>query len=563
MRTFSYEICVDAHKLNGRADGSVRLVDDKGKTIATCSGNLYGVTRAKFCDQCAKLLAQDPEEQEQVRADVDAAILSQLDQIAKSTPSNPRKLPNTDWNPEAITQLDNARRVVELLDGNAFFLTSQKKWFCFDGTRNVIDEKGYVDAVAKRVARETLALLSSPPDSTCDLKAIDRHAVESNRAAGIAAMKKLAETEPGIPVAAAELDADPWLLNVLNGTVDLRTGELRPHQRADRMTKLAPVEFDSSMECHAWDAFLERVMDGNQDLISYLQRLAGLFLTSDISVQEFWIFFGGGANGKSVFLDTLTGLMGDYSGEAAPSLLTTRSHDEHPTEIADLAGKRLVVGSETEENARLRVQLVKQMTGNAWMKGRFMRGNYFQFPRTHKTILVTNNRPVVREASNAVWRRIRIVPFTVTIPKEEQDPKLLDKLKLEWPGILNWAIAGCLEWQRAGMNTPEAVKLATAAYEADQDLLTEYLVERCSLAPNATVPRKDIYSDYLGWAKRAGEQEPMGKTPFYDRLRCMDGIEDTEVRLGGKTPVRVFRGICLKGSAQDYAQQQAKAGVAP
>jgi putative DNA primase/helicase len=193
---------------------------------------------------------------------------------------------------------------------------------------------------------------------------------------------------------------------VQNGTVDLRTGELRPHRREDLLTKLAPVTFEPAAKPVLWLAFLNRIMGGNEGMIRYLQQIAGLSLTGDASVQELFVMYGCGANGKSVFLDTLSALMGDYAAEAPPSLVTSRTNDEHPTELADLCGKRLVVASETEEGAKLRIQLVKRLTGNARIKGRFMRQDYFEFPRTHKLVLVTNNKPVIRETTNAVHPRV-------------------------------------------------------------------------------------------------------------------------------------------------------------
>ena len=186
--------------------------------------------------------------------------------------------------------------------------------------------------------------------------------------------------------------------------------------------------------------FLRFASCGNDAMIEALQRMAGYFLAGDISVQILPIFYGPGGNGKNVFLDTLTGLMGPYAAEAPDGLITTRKNDEHPTEIADLGGKRLVVASETEEGRKMRIGLVKKITGNKYLKARFMRQDYFQFERTHKTVLVTNNKPVIAETSNAVWRRLRLIPFTVTIPEEKQDKQLTEKLKAEWPGILTWAV---------------------------------------------------------------------------------------------------------------------------
>lgn len=364
-------------------------------------------------------------------------------------------------------------------------------------------------------------------------------------------MMKLAATEPGIPVIATDFDKDHFLFNCQNGVIDLRTGQNRPHDPADMVTKLAPVNYNASATCPLWDAFLLRVMKGNEVMIRYLQRIAGLALTGDSSVQELWFFFGAGANGKSVFVETICGMMGDYATPAAPSLIASSTNDGHPTEIADLAGTRLAFASETEEGTRLRVQLLKRLTGDKKLKGRFMRQDFFEFERTHKLIVITNNPPVIRETSNAIWRRVRIVPFVVTIPEAERDPNLMDKLQAEWPGILNWCIAGCLDWQRNGMQTPEAVKLATDTYRADQDVLAEFIGERCIVAQDAHVRPPELYADYVTWSKSIGDHQPLDRSGFYTRVRATTDVRETTARIDGKA-TRIFAGIELKTVQNEY-----------
>lgn len=359
-------------------------------------------------------------------------------------------------------------------------------------------------------------------------------------------MLKLARSEPGIAVTAGECDANPWLLNVQNGTLDLRAGKLRPHCQGDMLTKLAPVRYDPDCPTPLWDAFLSRIMDGNAEMTAYLSRIAGLCLTGAITQQELFIFWGGGANGKNVFLDTIMGLLGDYAGAAPDSLLVVRTHDEHPTEIADLLGKRLVVASELEEGARLRVALVKRLTGDATLKARFMRQDVFEFRRTHKLIIVTNSKPLIRENTHAIWRRIRLVPFSVTIPASERDPHLTDKLRAEWPGILAWAVRGCLSWQREGMKPPHEVLLASQNYQAEQDVLSDFIADRCVRAPKCRVPRNDLFMAYQSWAKQTGEPHPLDRTALFERMRRVPGVEDVQWRpLGTTVPVRGFSGIGL------------------
>jgi putative DNA primase/helicase len=421
-----------------------------------------------------------------------------------------------------------------------------------DEGRLILDEKGFVCRMAKKVARLQWANLANP---SIDGRQAARHAIDSEKAAGIAAMMKLAQTEPGISIVNADLDRDILLLNTLDGVIDLRTGKLRERRPDDLLSKLAPIHFNATATAPRWDSFLSRIMAGNHTMIGYLQRLAGLCLSGLATTQELYILHGGGANGKSVFVDTLNGMMGDYSGLAPDSLLTARSQGaEHPTEIADLCGKRLVIGSETEEGAKLRVQLVKRLTGDATIKARYMRCDYHEFPRTHKLILVTNSRPRIGETTHAIWRRVRLIPFTVTIPPEEIDTELLVKLRAEWPGILNWAIKGFLDFQANGMQTPPEVMAATENYRAEQDPLAEYLSDRCIVDSAQRVSRNEIFADYAAWSKLAGDGTP-DRASFYSKLRHVGGVDETKLRMQGRI-TRVFTGIGLANVGNQHRNSQ-------
>jgi len=451
--------------------------------------------------------------------------------------------------PFRLTDLGNAQRLVGRHGADLRYDSCRGKWLCWDGCRWVEDLTGEAMRRAKESARGMWAEFAREQDLE-KREELFKHASKSEMRNGLESALLLVRSEPGIAVRLEDLDSDPMLLNVLNGTIDLRTGSLHSHDRKDLITRLAPVRFDPQARCPRWTAFLQRILDNNGEMEAYLARIAGLCLTGDASVQEMFIFYGSGANGKSIFLDTLIGLMGDYAGSTPDSLLTVRTHDEHPTEIADLCGKRLVVGSETEQGAKLRIQLIKRLTGNKTLKARYMRQDFFEFRRTHKLILVTNNRPAVKEATHAVWRRLRLVPFTVTIPPEEQDTALLQKLQAEWPGILAWAVQGCLQWQRTGMRPPAEVLAATDAYQADQNTLAEYLAENCLLLEAGKVERTALFCDYQCWCKRTGETDPLDKSTFYDRIRQLEGVVDTTERIGS-APKHVFTGICLCHSSRE------------
>ena len=257
---------------------------------------------------------------------------------------------------------------------------------------------------------------------------------------------------------------------------------------------------------------------------------------------------GGGANGKSTFIAVLQAMLGDYAKQAAPELLVSRGGDHHPTELADLFGARLVASVEVDDGKRLAESLVKQMTGGDKMKARFMRQDFFEWVPTHKLFLAANHRPEIRGTDYAIWRRIHLVPFTVTIPEDERDPKLGEKLRVELPGILNWAIAGCLDWQQNGLGVPQAVRTATEEYRQEQDVLADFLAEHCVIDPQAYAVAGILYKTYTTWCEADGAN-PISRTAFGRRL-TERGFRAEKPRIGGKQ-TRVWRGLGLATPTDD------------
>ena len=444
---------------------------------------------------------------------------------------------------DLLTDVGNAVRFVERVGRDFRYCAEFGKWLCWNGKNWSIDE-GSLRALraAKKVALSIFDEAKREEDSDKQAS-LSKWAARSQNVHRLLAMLDLAR--PELSVTPAELNRDDWLLNVENGTINLRTGRLRSHRREDLISKRTSIIFDPSATCPLWDKFLARIMDGNRDLIDFLQRLAGLALTGDIREQYLFIFHGEGANGKSVFLDTLSGLLGEYACQAPPDLLIKHRHQQHPTEIADLFGRRLVVAGETEEGGQLRVQLVKRLTGDAFLKGRYMRRDFFEFRRTHKLILVTNNKPVIPESTNAAWRRVFLVPFNVVIAPGDQDKKLLDKLREEWSGILRWAIQGCLAWQTEELRPPAEVLKATEDYRKEEDPLAEFLAERCVVNPGAFVTRESIFESYLEFTNRARETFPMSRKTFFAGLRKLPGVIAGKRSVNGVS-TRGFNGIGLQ-----------------
>ena len=336
-------------------------------------------------------------------------------------------------------------------------------------------------------------------------------------------MVTLARSHEEIAVHPNELDRDPWKLNVENGTIDLRTGNLLPHDREDLITKLAPVAYDPSASCPHFVSFVDVVMAGDAELISFLQRAAGYMLTGDVREQVLLFLYGTGANGKTTFVTTLLSVLGDYGLQADPELLVMRRGDVHPTGVADLVGSRLAVCTEVEQGKRLAEALTKQLTGGDRIKARHMRQDFFEFDPTHKLCLAANHKPVIRGTDHAIWRRILLVPFAVTIPDHKQDKVLLARLKDELPGILNWAVEGCLKWQASGLAPPTAVKAATDAYREEMDTLADFIADCCDVAPRSKVEVGKLRKAYDGWCEKNGER-PLG-TKLFAQLLTARGFE--------------------------------------
>jgi len=343
------------------------------------------------------------------------------------------------------------------------------------------------------------------------------------------------------------LDKDQYLFNCENGTIDLRTGQCRQHNPSDMITKLAPVTYDPNADCPLWFDCLNTWM-ASHSKIGYLQQLMGMCLTGDICTRVFPIFHGSGKNGKSVFLDTVRELMGDYAWTAAEDLLAEKSYYAHPTEIASLSGRRLVTLDESKPNMILKTSLVKRMTGDRTMQGRFMRQDLFEFHTTHKTILITQNLPIIKETADAIWDRVCLVPWNYRILDDQQNPHLVEDLRAEWPGILKWLIEGCIAWQKAGYTLPasDEIKMASEKYRRESDPLSDFIEEMVLLdmPAESKVHKSELYKAYTEWAGTNEIKYKVSKQSL-SKYFNMRGIQDGLLKIDGKT-VRVWFGIGLQ-----------------
>ena len=404
-----------------------------------------------------------------------------------------------------LTDLGNAERFVEQHGDEIRFCHRWRSWLVWDGTRWRQDESGEVERRAKSTVRQFYAQASRTDDD--DLrKAIVTWARSSESRNRLAAMMELAKSESKIPVSPNDLDSNGWLLNCANGTIDLRTGELLPNRREDLCTKIVPVEYDPDAQCPMFKEFLRRILKNNSELIKFLQRAFGYALTGSTIEQVLFIFWGLGANGKSTFLEVWREVLGDYGRTADAALLMHKTSDGVRNDVARLAGARFVSTSETEAGRHMAETLVKQLTGGDKVAARFLYSEFFEFDAQFKLFLSTNHKPVIRGTDNAIWRRIRLIPFEVTIPEEQQDRELPGKLRTELPGILAWAVRGCQRWQKYGLGQPEKISAATEAYRAEMDVFGAFLKDRCVSRADARVATGQLYTAYKKWCDDTGER---------------------------------------------------------
>jgi putative DNA primase/helicase len=448
----------------------------------------------------------------------------------------------------SLSDLGNARRLVSGYGGEMKYCYKNKKWYVWTGTHWEIDSSGKVE----RQAKAAVAGIYLEAADMKDFRAreqLGKFALASEDSKRIIAMMRLAQSEPGIPVDPAKFDAHPWLLNCLNGKVDLRTGELSPHDPADLLTCLVPVDYDPDASCNQWETFLYEIMDVYRrpevadDMVGFLQRALGYTLTGSCREQCLFMLWGSGANGKSTMVNLATRLLGTYARNTpVETLLARNKGGEIPTDIARLDGPRFVTAKEIDRGRRLSESLVKELTGQDVVSARFLYGEYFDFLPQFKLWISTNNKPVIRGSDNAIWRRIMFVRFPLELSKEKRDEDLPEKLWAEAPGILAWLVRGCLSWQRKGLDPPQEVIEATEEYRAEMDVLQDFIADCCIVGPGLSATAGDLYTAYCEHASQQGvkEKDQMKQKTFGSCLR------ERGFQSGKSGSVRFWRGIGLR-----------------
>jgi putative DNA primase/helicase len=432
-----------------------------------------------------------------------------------------------------LTDMGNGERLAMQHGQDIRYCHDWHKWLCWDGKRWPVDRVGEIKKKAKETVRTIYQEAAQEPDEDYRKKII-KHAQSSEAERAINGMIALASVEEGVPVVPERLDADPWLLTVENGTVDLQTGKLYPPRRDDLITKCCDVSYDSTAKCPTFVKFIDRIMDGNEGLITFLQRALGYSLTGRVVERSMFIQWGTGKNGKSTLLEVMHSILGDYSMRTPTDTLMVQygGGSGIPNDIARLKGARFVSASESEEGQRLAESKIKDLTGGDTISARFMRGEFFDFRPEFKLWLATNHKPVIRGTDQAIWDRIKLIPFKVRIPKEEQDANLTEKLKSELPGIFQWLLRGCLDWQKHGLEAPPEVLSATTEYRQEMDDLGDFLGDCCLVNPELSVANKELYQEYRSWCEK-NAMKMISQKRFSNRL--MDrGFEQKKTNVGRK-----------------------------
>ncbi len=379
------------------------------------------------------------------------------------------------------------------------------KWFVWDGAVWKQDETVYVFDQIRLYCREHSEWKSK---SQSDLR-------KQCSASFVAAAEKFCKSDRRYAITPDQFDCDDWQLNTPSGLVDLRTGQTQGHEPEAYCTRISAVA--ARGECHRWMEFLGDVTDCDVELMDYLQRMVGYCLTGSTREHSLHFLYGTGGNGKSVFLETITGIMGDYAKTSPMETFTESRNDRHPTELAMLQGARLVVAQETEPGKRWAQSRIKALTGGDKVTARYMRQDFFEFTPKFKLVIAGNAKPKLDTVDEAMRRRFHIVPFTIQIPPEDRDRDLADKLQDEWSGIMAWAVEGCIQYQEQGLAPPSKVVEATNEYLESQDIFGEWMDTECEIGPDFWGTPKLLYGAWCQFSD-ASRERPGRQSEFRERM---------------------------------------------
>ncbi len=450
---------------------------------------------------------------------------SRLDDTAAKLDSN------NDLSHDALANRVSAQR----FKGDALYVESWHSWLFWNGARwKVAEQLEHMTAI-RGFLRDVAATVPEP-----------KLARELRSDSMRAAVERMVRSNPEVTATAGQWDADPWLLGTPGGTVDLRTGKIREARRADYITRQASVA-PADKDAPRWREFLERIFRSTPELLPFLQRAAGYALTGQTTEHKLLFAFGTGRNGKGVFFNTLAGILGDYSTVAASATFLDSGADQHPTDLASLAGARLVTASELPPGKAWNEARIKSMTGGDPITARRMRQDFFTYDPQFTLMIAGNHLPSFRGIDEATRARVLLIPFAEVIPAQERDPDLADKLRAEWPAILQWAIEGALQWQEQGLCAPESVEAASAEYLESEDLLGEFITERLQGAPDGFISTRELYDAFREWCDARGMRSP------WTQHALTRALTERGLPLPRRNTGRGLLGYALKqGGAKNY-----------
>jgi putative DNA primase/helicase len=449
---------------------------------------------------------------------------SEVDRIAESAGRYPEG-PTGEPKAFALTDLGNAHRMRHRHGANLRYCHPFKSWLHFNGAVWPTDQTGLIYRLASDTARAIDDEVSQCGDDD-QRKRLRQHATRTESERGLKAMVTLLQSLEGIPVLPSDLDANPWIINTPSGTVDLKGGKCSEHRREDLCTRITNAPFDPEADCPTWRAFLARCTGGDETLEAYLQKAVGYSLTGDRSEQVLFFLHGPPAAGKSTFLDVIEWVLGTYATHTAFNVFLEGIGDKPTHEIARLDGARFVSASETKSGRKWDEGLINSVTGDARITARHLYQEAFDFTPVFTLWLGANDKPRTLDGEGGIWRRLKVIPFTQSIPLEERDGDLLEKLKAEGAGILRWAVEGCLAWQELrsrgvmGLDEPEAVTEQTRGYRQEMDTVEDFIADCCATVREASVTTANLYAAYTAWCDEV-DRSALSKVALGHRLGAM------------------------------------------
>ena len=394
-------------------------------------------------------------------------------------------------------------------------------WIYWDGVRWASDENGEIKRRADKMLADMAKDLKEMQDDPA-YNAYKKHLSRSRSHRGKEGFIAEARHLEGVPVLPSEMDRAGNAFNVRNCLISLKTGRTAEHDKKYMISKLAPVTYDENAKCPRWDRFIEEITCGDKSLQLYLQRMIGYCMTAYTKEQCMFFLYGNGSNGKSVFVDTIAYMLGEYAASCQPETVMMRDRNNTARgDLARLKGARMVVTSEPNDGCRLDEGIVKQMTGGTENKltARFLYGREFEFSPEFKIVMSTNYKPVIKGTDNGIWRRVRLIPFTAEFTKENRDPQLIEKLRRELPGILNWAIAGAVGWCKEGLPPCAIIDEAGQEYRSEMDRVQQFLDDCTTRSESSSTQASTLYKCYKAWCSEQGDRFPVGSTKFFMELK--------------------------------------------